>query len=223
MVTTSCETGDHVAIVTGGSRGIGRETIRRLANDGYAVVVGYAHDQRAAESTVDEVLGRRGNAVAIRADVCDDLDVERMFTETIRTFAGVDVVVHVVHQFVKTEPVAEVDLEHFDAVFAATIRATFIVNRQAARQVRKGGAIVNLSSSVPALPTHGVQAATAVAIDTLTRTLAFELRDRNITVNAVSLDVDEPCKPESVAEVIAYLLSDQAHTVTGQVIHIDNQ
>jgi 3-oxoacyl-[acyl-carrier protein] reductase len=225
MVTTSCETGDHVAIVTGGSRGIGRETIRRLANDGYAVVVGYAHDQRQAESTVDEVLVRCGNAVAIRADVCDDLDVERLFAETIQTFAGVDVVVHAVHQLVAASPGAEVDLKYFDALFAATIRATFIVNREAARQVRNGGAIVNLSGSVAtsALPTHGVQAATAIAIDTRTRALALELRDRKIAVNAVSFDVDKPCRPERVAEVVAYLLSEQGHTVTGQVIQMDNQ
>jgi 3-oxoacyl-[acyl-carrier protein] reductase len=225
MVTTSGETGDRVAIVTGGSRGIGRETVRRLASSDYAVVVGYAHDQRAAESTVEEVLAGRGNAVAIRADVTDGLDVERLFAETIQTFAGVDVVIHAVHKPVGASPVAEVDLDHFDALCCATIRATFTVNREAARQVRKGGAIVNLSSTVAtvALPTHGVEAVTGAAIDTLTRALALELRDRDITVNSVSLEVDKPCTPDRVAEAIAYLLSTQGHRVTGQAIHIDDQ
>ena len=72
----------RVAIVTGGSRGIGRETVHRLADRGYAVVVNYLHDQAAAEAVVEQVLERRGNALAIRADVTDDLDVERLFAET---------------------------------------------------------------------------------------------------------------------------------------------
>ena len=80
----------------GGSRGIGRETVLRLTLSGYAVAVGYAHDQRAAESIVETVLARDGAAVAIRADVTDDLDVERLFAETVETFGGVDVVVHAV-------------------------------------------------------------------------------------------------------------------------------
>ena len=69
---------DCVAIVTGGSRGIGRATIDRLASCGYAVVVNYLHDQRAAEATVDAVLAVRRAAVAVRADAADDLDVERL-------------------------------------------------------------------------------------------------------------------------------------------------
>jgi 3-oxoacyl-[acyl-carrier protein] reductase len=225
MVTASGEPGDRVAIVTGGSRGIGRETIRRLANRAYAVVVGYAHDQRAAESTVEEVLAGHGNAVAIRADVTDDLDVERLFAETTHTFAGVDVVVHAVHKPVDGNPIAEVDLDHFDALCLATIRSTFIVNRQAARQVRDGGAIVNLSSTAAGVvfPTHAVEAASGAAIDTLTRALALELHDRNIAVNSVSLKVDKPCTPGRVADVIDYLLSDEGHAVTGQVMDIEHQ
>ena len=71
--------------------------------------------------------------------------------------------------------------------------------------------------------THGVEAAIGAFIDTLTRGLALELRDRDITVNSVSLELDKPCTPDRVAEVIAYLLSEQGHGVTGQAIHIDNQ
>ena len=109
--------------------------------------------------------------------------------------------------------------------WTATVRATLIIDREAARQLRPGGAIVNLSSTVAhsAFATHGVQAASAAAIDTLTRALALELSERDITVNAVSPEVDKPCTPDSVADVIAYLLSDQGHAITGQVIHIENQ
>ena len=82
---------DRVAVVTGGSRGVGGVTVRRLAAVGYAVVVDYLHDQRAAESTVEETSSNNGNAVAIRADIADDLDVTRLFAETIAAFGGIDV------------------------------------------------------------------------------------------------------------------------------------
>ncbi len=226
MVATPGKTSQgRVAIVSGGSRGIGREAIRRLAASGYAVVVVYAHNQRSADSTVEAVLACDGAAVAIRADVTDDLDVQRLFAETVEAFGGVDVVVHAVPTQVVATPVAETDLDDFDALWTATVRATLIIDREAARQLRPGGAIVNLSSTVAhsAFATHGVQAASVAAIDTLTRALALELSERDITVNAVSPEVDKPCTPDSVADVIAYLLSDQGHAITGQVIHIENR
>jgi 3-oxoacyl-[acyl-carrier protein] reductase len=212
----------RVAIVTGGSRGIGRETIRRLATRGYAVVVNYAHDQRAAESTVEAVLAGNGAAVAIRADVTDDLDVERLFSATIEAFGGIDVVVHAVQPWLGAPAMPAADVAPFHALGSTTLRATFLVSRQAARQLRDGGAIVNLSgSSVSAvLPTYAMSTA---AIDALTRVLALELLGRDITVNAVSLQADKPCTPGRIAELIAYLLSDEGHAMTGQVIRIDDQ
>jgi 3-oxoacyl-[acyl-carrier protein] reductase len=211
-----------VAIVTGGSRGVGRATISRLAAGGYAVVVNYLHDQRAAESTVEAILAGNGDAVAVRADVADDLDVERLFAETAAAFGGIDVVVHTVGGRITATPLAEADLDEFDALVRISTRATFVVNREAARHVRNGGAIVNLSSSAegPSLMTHGLYAAIKAATDVLTRALALELRERNITVNAVSLDVHRPCAPDRVADVIAYLLSDHGRRLTGQVLGV---
>src|ERR1700759_1135778 len=84
----------RVAIVTGGSRGVGQAAVRCLAARGYAVVVNYLHEQRAGESGVDAIRANNGNAVAVRADVADDLDVKRLFAETIAAFGGIDVVVH---------------------------------------------------------------------------------------------------------------------------------
>ena len=141
-----------VAIVTGGSRGVGRETVHRLVSRGYAVVVNYVHDQRAAESTVEAVLAGNGAAVAVRADVADDVDVERLFDEAIEAFDGVDIVVHAVRSRTGPTPVTDIDLEDFDALCRINTRATLIVNREAARQLRNGGAIVNLSSSAAVLP-----------------------------------------------------------------------
>jgi 3-oxoacyl-[acyl-carrier protein] reductase len=213
----------RVAIVTGGSRGVGRAAIRLLAARGYAVVVNYLHDQRAAESAVESILTDKGAAVAVRADVADDLDVQRLFAETIAAFGGIDVVVHTVGSPVATAPVAEVDLDVFDALVRISTRATFIVNREAARHLRNGGAIVNLTSSVDslALTAYGLYAATKAATDVLTRALAVELRERGITVNAVCTNVDTPCAPNRVADVVAYLLSDHGHRLTGHVLRVD--
>jgi 3-oxoacyl-[acyl-carrier protein] reductase len=212
----------RVAIVTGGSRGVGLATIRRLAARDYAVVVNYLHDQRAAESAVEAILKNNGNAVAVRADVADELDVKRLFAETIAAFGGIDVVAHAVGGPVTSCSVAEADLDEFDALGRINTRATFVVNREAARRLRSGGAIVNLSSSAEgsSLRTHGLFAATKAGTDVITRALALELRERNITVNAVALDVHVPCEPNRVADVIAYLLSDHGHHLTGQVLRI---
>src|ERR1700751_1780031 len=104
----------RVAIVTGGSRGVGRATIRRLAARGYAVVVNYLYDQRAAESAVEAILAGHGNAVAVRADVADDLDVNRLFAETIAEFGGIDVVVHAVGSRKTATPGTQGDLDEVD-------------------------------------------------------------------------------------------------------------
>lgn len=204
---------------------MGRQTIVRLAALGYAVVVNYLHDQRTAESAVEAVLEARGAAVAIRADVADVLDVERLFAQTIETFGAVDAVVHGVRGHVAPAPLAELALEDFDEMCRANIRATFMVHKMAARQLRSGGAVVNLFSSVDtaALPTYGGYAITAAAVDALTRVLAHTLRERDITVNAVSVAIDEVRSPSRVAEVVAYLLGDEGHGITGPVIDLDDR
>jgi NAD(P)-dependent dehydrogenase (short-subunit alcohol dehydrogenase family) len=114
---------DAVTIVTGGSFGIGREVVRLLARRGYAIVVVYLDDQSRAEATVDEVFAADGAAVAVRADVTDDLDLERVFDETIAAFGGVDAVVH------------------------TTTRSASGLHRHAARHVRDGSAIVSVSTA----------------------------------------------------------------------------
>jgi 3-oxoacyl-[acyl-carrier protein] reductase len=214
---------DGVAIVTGGSRGVGRTIVHRLASSGYAVVVDYLHHQHAAESTVEMLLADNRAAVAVRADVTDELDVERLFAETIEAFGGIDVVVHAVGSRVSAVPVAEVDVEEFDSLCRINTRAALIVGREAARRLRGGGAIINLTSSAVAspCPSYGALAATKAGVDALTRVLALELRVRQITVNALSLQVDRPCAPSTVADAVAYLLTHDGHRLTGQVIRID--
>jgi 3-oxoacyl-[acyl-carrier protein] reductase len=215
----------RVAIVTGGSRGTGRETVRLLARLGYGVVVNYVHDQPQAEATVEAVLRDRGTAVTIRADVADVLDVERLFSQTIETFGGVDAVIHAVPGQLTRAPLTELALGQFDEMCSTHIRAAFMVNQAAARLLRNGGAIVNVVSSVDAsaLPAYGGYAITSAAIDALTRAFACELRGRDITANAVSVDVDGACVASSVAEAVVHLLGDDAREITGRVIRVDDR
>ena len=211
-----------MAIVTGGSRGIGQAAVRRLAACGYAVVANYLHDQTAAETAVEAILACNGNALTIRADVADDLDVTRLFTETTAAFGGVDVVIHAAGGHLTATPLTEAGLDEFDALVRINTRAAFVVNQEAARHLRNGGAIINMSGSAEgsSLRTHGLYAATKAATDVLTRALALELRERNITVNAVALEVHRPCVPDRVADVIAYLLSEHGHCLTGQMLRV---
>jgi NAD(P)-dependent dehydrogenase (short-subunit alcohol dehydrogenase family) len=113
---------DAAAIVTGGSYGIGREVVRTLARRNHAIVV-YLDDHSAAEATVEEVFAAGGAAVAVRADITDDLDVKRLFDETIWAFGGVDAVVH------------------------TTIGSPSVLYQHAARQLRPGAAIVTISAA----------------------------------------------------------------------------
>jgi 3-oxoacyl-[acyl-carrier protein] reductase len=210
---------ERVAVVTGGSRGVGRATIHRLAARGYAVVVNYLHDRWAAESIVDLVLAAGGDAVAIRADVGDDVDVARLFAEAIDAFGGVDVVVHTVRAPATATTVADVNLDELDQLCRINLRATLLVSRQAPRDLRRGGALVNLASPQPA---YGIDAATRAAADILTATLAVELRHRGITVAAVALEVGRSCSPDLIAEVVAVLADDQDPTLTGHVVGVDD-
>ena len=215
----------RVAIVTGGSRGVGREVVRKLASRDYALVVGYIRNQAAAESAVEEVLAADGTALAVRADVADELDVERLFAETACSFGGVDVVVHTASRVV-SGPAADCDLEGFDAVQRTNVRGTFVVNRQAARELRAGGAIVNVSgvaAGAPglAVPTDAASAASRGAVEAMTRVLAGQLRGRDVTVNAVAPGLAGHDVAAAVARVVALLVGGDGHALNGQVIRID--
>ena len=119
---------DVVAIVTGGSSGTGREVARALTSWGWAIVVVYLEHQRTAEATVAEILAAEGKVVAVRADLADELDVQRLFAESTAAFAGVDVVVH------------------------TTTGSASLLYQHAARHVRPRGAIVSISAAERVTP-----------------------------------------------------------------------
>ena len=212
-------TGARVAIVTGGSRDIGRAVARKLAIQGHAVVINYINSQPAADAAVEEILAAHGTAVAICADVADELDVERLFRETIDAFGGVDVVVHAATRMM-LGTVAGYDLRTFDALQRVNARGTFVVNQQASLALRDSGAIVNFSSSAVghALPTYAAYAASKGAVDAITPVLARELSARDITVNAIALGLERPATPADIANLVAFLVSEDGRWINGQVI-----
>lgn len=233
----------RVAIVTGGSRGIGRETALRLAGDGYSVVVNYAGDQAQADSAVKEITEAGGKAVAIRADVADETAVAAMFDRAAAEFGGVDVLVNAAGVMFLS-PLAEQDLDALDRMLRTNIRGTFVTNQQAVRRIREGGAVINFSSSVTkfAREGYGGYAASKGAVEAMTLVLARELRGRDVTVNAVApgptatalfldgkseelLDriANEPplqrlARPGDIAEVVAFLAG-PGRWVNGQVVY----
>ncbi len=223
MITNAHKTsGTPVAIVTGGSRSIGRAVARRLALGDYAIVINYLHSQPAADAAVEEILAAKGTAVAVCADVADELDVERLFVEAIDAFGGVDVVVHAAERRI-LGTVAGYDLQTFDALNRVNARGTFLVNQQASLQVRDGGAIVNFSSAAVglALPSYAAYAASKGAVDAITPVLASELRARDITVNAIALGLERPATPADIANLVAFLVSEDGRRVNGKVIRGD--
>jgi 3-oxoacyl-[acyl-carrier protein] reductase len=237
------EMSDRVAIVAGASGGIGRAVAVRLAQEGMAVAVHYAGNRDRAQQTADEVVAAGGRALVVTADVADDDQVATMFDQVEAEFGGVDVVVNTAG-IMSLSPLAELKLDDFDRMHRTNVRGTFVVDQQAARRVRAGGAIINFSSSVVkiALPSYTAYAATKGAVDAITLTLAKELRGRDITVNAVApgptatplfLDgkpqqvidtmknmtpLQRLGEPADIAEAVAFLAG-PARWINGQVMY----
>jgi 3-oxoacyl-[acyl-carrier protein] reductase len=160
---------------------------KRLAKDGFDVVVNYVSNAKEADTVVTEIQSSGGRAIAIRADVGNAADVENLFAEALKAFGSVDVVVNN-SGIMPLSPIGKGDVETFDKVIATNLRGTFLVFSQAAQHVAEGGRIIAFSSSVLArrLPAYGPYIASKAGVEGLVPVLANELRGHKITVNAIA-------------------------------------
>jgi 3-oxoacyl-[acyl-carrier protein] reductase len=180
-------TASRIAIVTGGSRGIGRAVASRLAAAGQDVAVVYASDAKEADVAVGEIEAADARGIALRADVADEVEVAAAFDTVEQRLGPVDVVVNAAG-VMALRPVRDLDLAELDRQLRVNVRGTFVMAREAARRIRPGGAIVAFSTSVTRLhlPAYGAYAASKGAVEALVPILAKELGGRDITVNAVA-------------------------------------
>ena len=232
-----------VAIVTGASRGIGAAVAKRLATDGFSVVVNFSHSEKAALHVVEDIKRTGGKAVAIKADVSNAADVTRLFDLTASTFGSPDVLVNAAGIMILS-PVAQCSDDIFEKTVAVNFQGTFNTLREASKRLNNGGRIINFSTSVLGikLPTYAIYAATKAAVEAMTAIIAKELRGRSITVNAIApgptatelffigktneqIDqltqmspLERLAEPEDIANTAAFLASAEGGWINGQTI-----
>ncbi|MDN6322163.1 MAG: SDR family oxidoreductase [Halomonas sp.] len=236
-----------VAIVTGGSRGIGAATAKLLGAKGYAVCVNYLANRDRANKVVDTIVRNGGRAFAYQADVSSEADVIRLFDAAEERFGEVTHLVNNAGILFTQSKLVDIDLERFNQVLNSNVVSCFLCSREAVRRFPAGSAIVNVSSlaSQTGSPFEYVDyAASKGAMDTLTKGLSREVAGSGIRVNAVRpgfiytdmhADGGEPGRvdrlapqvpmqrggsAEEVANTIAWLLSDEASYVTGSFIDV---
>ena len=231
------------AVVTGGSRGIGRAIVERLARDGASVVFNYATSAEAAAEVEQAVREAGGQAFGLQADLREPDAVDRLMAHTIEHLDGLDVLVHGAALDAPPAPIAETDVDAWDEAMTVNARSAFLLTRQAARTMRDGGRIVHISTLNTTRPAPGnaPYAASKGAIEQLARVAALELGPRQITVNAVcpgatDTDLLRHANPEAalvqvaamtplgrlglpgdIADAVAMLAGPDGGWITGQI------
>lgn len=235
------------ALVTGASRGIGKAIALELARQGVHVAVNFAGNAQKAEEVVTEIKTLGVQSIAIKADVANSVEVTAMVKETIETFGSLDILINNAG-ITRDGLIMRMKEEDWDAVINTNLKGVFNCSKAVTRQMMKQryGRIVNISSVVGVLGNAGQAnyVAAKAGVIGLTKTLARELANRNITVNAVApgfIETDmtdelpEEIKqellkqiplaklgnPGDIAAVVRFLVSDDANYMTGQTLHVD--
>lgn len=232
-----------VALVTGAGRGIGRAIAERLGEDGASVIVNYNASENLAQEAVSAIVARGGQALALQADISKLSEVRRLFQEAEDHLGKLDILINNAG-IGYLRPTAEITEEEFDRQFALNTKGTFFALQEAARRMRDGGRIVSLSTgaTIAITPGFGAYAGSKAAVEQFSLALAKELGPRGITVNTVLPGIvdtgnlvfpDEVIaqliqqtplgrlgQPRDIADIVAFLVSDQARWMTGQTIRV---
>ena len=238
---------DKVAVVTGASRGIGRQIALTLADYGATVIVNYNGAKERAEEVVALIKENGGKAIAVQANVAVAEDVERLFKEALAEFGRIDILVNNAG-ITKDNLILKMSEEEFDAVLDTNLKGAFFCMKQAAKLMlkQKRGRIINISSisGIVGNPGQANYCAAKAGLIGMTKSLARELGSRGITVNAVApgfietdmtkglseqiregMLVQIPLKragsAEDVAQAVAFLASDHASYITGQTLQVN--
>ena len=236
---------DKTAVITGSARGLGKAIALRYAALGANVVVNYASSREAADATVAEIESLGAKAIAVRADVSNVSDIERLFDEAVKQFGQVDIAVANAGVEMIGIPLLETTVEQFDQLYGINAKGTFFTLQAAARHVVDNGRIIFVGSSTTVLPVPGyaLYASSKLGPRYAAQVLA-QLRDRGVTVNTIlptaidgagvftDADPNHPVREliasqpgrtgrrmgtvDDVADAAEYLSSDLARWVSGQ-------
>ncbi|RBL92437.1 SDR family oxidoreductase [Chitinophaga flava] len=238
---------NKVALVTGAATGIGRAIAIRLAKDGIAVAVNYVGSSEQADEVVNEIKNAGGIAVAFQADVSAVTEITELFNAVSAEFGGIDIVVANAGIAVMGIPIIDVTEADFDRINAVNYKGTYFVLQQAARQVRDGGRIIQISSTSALYPAAGlgIYAPSKAAGKVVTEILAQELGHRKISVNSVfpgptttpllqkevskeemerigqNMNLGRMGEPEDIAGVVAFLAGPEGAWINGQQIIVN--
>jgi 3-oxoacyl-[acyl-carrier protein] reductase len=248
MSTNKQKLAGKVAIVTGASKGIGASIAKHLAAEGASIVVNYASSKTGADKVVAEITSAGGKAVAVQGDVSKKADIDRLFTETKKSYGQLDVLVNNagVYEFAPLEQITE---EHFHKQFNLNVLGLILTTQEALKYFpATGGSIINISSvvGVNPLPNAAVYSATKAAVDAVTKSLAKELGPKKIRVNSINpgmvetegvhasgfLETEFPKQvvsqtplgrigqPQDIGKVATFFASDDSGWVTGESLLI---
>ena len=236
-----------VALVTGGSRGIGAATAKRLARDGAAVALTYNASPERAEQVIAAIREAGGTAEAFQADAADAGAASRLVRQVVDCLGRLDILVNNAGVYA-TAPTGEATDEHFDSLIDVNVRGVFALVRAAAEHMNKGGRIVNVGSvnALTGMPQNSVYSASKAAVGAMTRVWAKEFGGQRITVNTLlpgPIDTEmNPSDPDQnpmaptitsftalgrygtadeIAGTVAFLVSDDAAYITGADVVVD--
>ena len=238
---------DRVAVVTGGSRGIGKAIAVELAKRGATVVVNYVNSAKAAQEVVAQIEQDGGKAMAVQADVSDFEQANKLIQTTLDTYEKIDILVNNAG-ITRDKLIMMMSEEDFDVVLATNLKGTFNCSKPAVRSMirKRSGRIINITSVSGQMGDAGQTNYSASKAGQIgfTKSLAKEVAARNVTVNAVAagfVDTDilktmpaeilanvedmiplgRKATPEDIAYAVAFLASDEASYITGQVLAVD--